>query len=252
MSPTYAVPSAATIMSLIEPRARPGQVAVLDERAVVLTAQQLAGLHRDDEQAAIGQPAEPGRLVVRDLGDDGRRRRRRCSQSTAWPCMSLNHSAPSCQRGPSPNASPVMIVRGAAMVTASPELGVHDRRGSGSTRRGGHVGAGRRELVDAVEHVGTEHDVGRTELVLELAHGARSDDCGRDRRVLQHEREREIDQARSPRRSPASRAPRPGRACAGWWGFGLVQRGCCSRGARRASRRDLARRAGTCRSASRR
>src|SRR3954451_18266583 len=61
-----------------------------------------------------------------------------------------------------------------------------------------HVDARRDDLVDAVEDRPGERHVRGAELGLEVAHRPRSDDRGRDRRMVDHERERELDQ-RHPR-----------------------------------------------------
>jgi hypothetical protein len=42
----------------------PAQIGVGDQGAVGLAAQDPAVAHRDDEQPAVGQPAEPGRLLL--------------------------------------------------------------------------------------------------------------------------------------------------------------------------------------------
>ena len=69
MSPTYAVPSLRTIMSLSEPAGERRAVGVHADGAAASTLQQLLALHRDDEQRAVRQPAETGRGVV-EVGDD--------------------------------------------------------------------------------------------------------------------------------------------------------------------------------------
>ena len=122
MSPTYAVPSAATIMSLSDPRASRRQVGVLDDRAVGLDAQQPLRLHRHDEQAPVGQPAEPRRLVVGDLDDRARRAEPAVGELGAHDAVVVHvaetTSAPSCQRGPSPNTRPSTTVRAGASIMA--------------------------------------------------------------------------------------------------------------------------------------
>ena len=45
---------------------------MLDQRTVRFLAEELAGFHRDHEQATVGQPTEAGGLVVRDFCDGGR------------------------------------------------------------------------------------------------------------------------------------------------------------------------------------
>ncbi|CDZ87957.1 hypothetical protein RHRU231_360077 [Rhodococcus ruber] len=50
-----------------------GEIGVDDDLAVVLAAHDPPGLHRGDEQAPVGQPAEPGRLVAGEGGLDGDR-----------------------------------------------------------------------------------------------------------------------------------------------------------------------------------
>ena len=57
------------------------------------------------------------------------------------------------------------------------------------------VGAGWCQLVDPIEDLVGERDLGCVELVLELRHRAGPDDRGGHRGVLEHEREREIDEA---------------------------------------------------------
>ena len=59
---------ASTTMSLHAPGRERGEIGVDDERAVGLEPQHLAVEHRDDEHAAVGQPAEPRRLL-RHLDD---------------------------------------------------------------------------------------------------------------------------------------------------------------------------------------
>ena len=59
--PTYARPCASTTMSLHVERRHLGEVGMLDE-PVGVEPHELAVEHRHDEQAAVGQPAEPRRL----------------------------------------------------------------------------------------------------------------------------------------------------------------------------------------------
>src|SRR3954452_20889712 len=56
------------------------------------------------------------------------------------------------------------------------------------------VGAGRDELVDAVEQRGVDDDVCGGELALEMLHRARTDDRGRHGGMVEHERDGELDQ----------------------------------------------------------
>ena len=63
------MPSAATIMSLSEPRAADDRSACTARLAVGLEPQESLGLHRHDQQTPVGQPTETGRFVVVDTHD---------------------------------------------------------------------------------------------------------------------------------------------------------------------------------------
>ena len=76
---------------------------MLDE-PVRVEPHQLPVGHRDGEQAAVGQPAEP-RGPVRHL-DDRSAPPVSSMASTRWVWKSDTHSRSSCQRGPSPNEKP--------------------------------------------------------------------------------------------------------------------------------------------------
>src|ERR1700704_2327956 len=56
------------------------------------------------------------------------------------------------------------------------------------------VRAGREDLVDAVEQCLVEGDVRRGELAVQMLHRARPDDRRRDGRVVEHERDGELDE----------------------------------------------------------
>ena len=89
-------------MSLIEPRASGERSACSTIAPSGSRRSSLVRLHRDDEQAPVGEPARAPTARRRGLGDDRGRGAIEVRANTARPWMSLNHSAPSCHRGPSP------------------------------------------------------------------------------------------------------------------------------------------------------